>query len=402
MTLRKPNSTQIIVAAALIFTGSACRDRNSSSQVREGEGQAPVAAVAGDVSPVGNLSPNGGVRGSADVLPAELANLPRFKMSTSFPSAPAFQTPPPPTPNMQVLKGVDAVAAKAEAKRWLDAMQAYIYDDMNNQSNDPNGNFRLGNGGEISKKRWYHMPWMQNTGVNAANQGFGREALWGLTRETIDLNGPFNWPVRIGGNCLGQEWGIALFNEPGGYAFGQVFPNGNNVVAQKAVFPQGTVSAKLLFAVADTALIPEIATAMPIQAWIDGGGVCFPNTPRRLTKMYHIQMDVMMKFGPNNADWIFGVFVHNPKNIVGPQNPQGFWQGMEPLGVQWGTQLQETIVVSPTLKPNGNGGRLNGPSDGQSSNCYGCHQSGRDFSFEFGIAFGHQATEKARFPQLPQ
>ncbi len=389
--MAKPSRAPRILLS--LFALTSCKTSDSGSTLRNDE--APVEA-ARDTSPAGNRSRTGGMIGSQDTLPPELAGLPKFKHSTDYPVSPDFQTTPPPTPDMAILKGTDVAAAKGEAKRWLDAMQVYIYEDMNTQSEQIDGNFRLGGGGEISKKRWYHMPWLQTVGANAANQGRGRDGIWGLTREGIDLVGPFEWPVRVGSTCLGQEWGLALFNEPGGYTIGKAFPNGNTTAPDAAVFPVGTVSSKMLFAAADPAAIPELQTAMPIQAWINGGGKCFTNAPRQLTKMYHVQNDIMMKFGPNEEDWLFGVFVHNPKRILSPKNPQGYWQGMEPLGVQWGNQLNQTVIVSQDLKPNGNGGRLNGPGDGTTSSCYGCHQGGREFAFEFDIGFDRQAAEKAR------
>ncbi|MCX6117887.1 MAG: hypothetical protein NT027_10110 [Proteobacteria bacterium] len=391
--LDKTNVFRYVVMCILLVSSSTCRLRDSKSSLREGE---TVPTVDAELSPVDNRSATGGLLGSSDEMPADLVALPKFKMSGAYPATADYLTTQPPFPNMDILKGSDPTTAKAEAKRWLDAMQTYIYEDMNDQSKDPNNLFRHAGGGEISKKRWYHMPWLQSVGAKATNNGRGRDSIWGLTREGIDLNGPFSWPVRIGSTCLGQEWGLALFNEPGAFAIGQAFPAGTNIDPPKAVFPVGTVSSKLLFAAADPAAVPEIATAMQIQAWINGGGKCSTNEPRQLTTMYHIQNDIMLKFGPNPGDWIFGVFVHNPKKILSEANPQGYWQGMEPLGVQWGTQLAETIVVSDELKPNGNGGRLNGPADGSSSNCYGCHQGGRDFSFEFDIGFQRQNSEKAR------
>lgn len=371
---------------------AACKTSDTGSALRD---EQPAAAPR-DTSPVGNWSFTGGLLGSYDTLPDTLTDVPRFKMSPNFPATPEFLTSPPPKPDMAILKGADRDAAKSEAKRWLDAMQTYIYEDMNTQSENPDGNFRIGGGGEISRKRWYHMPWLQSVGAQAVNQGRGRDGIWGLTREGIDLVGPFQWPVRVGSTCLGQEWGLALFNEPGGYAIGRTFPNGSVVQTENAVFPEGTVSSKMLFGVADLNALPELKTAMPIRAWINGGGKCFTSGPRELTTMYHMQNDIMYKFGPNQADWLFGVFVHNPKKIRSAENPAGYWQGMEPLGVQWGNDIAETVVVSDDMKPNGFGGRLNGPGDGTTSSCYGCHQGGQDFAFEFGIAFDRQRSEKIR------
>src|SRR5688572_23346771 len=89
---------------------ASCKTPQSESLVRADEDE-----DGADVGPVANLSPKGGLLGSADSLPQDLGTLPRFKMTGNFPTSPAFQTSPPPTPDMAVLKGADATKAKAEA-----------------------------------------------------------------------------------------------------------------------------------------------------------------------------------------------------------------------------------------------------------------------------------------------
>ncbi|MBP9708634.1 MAG: hypothetical protein KBD78_13425, partial [Oligoflexales bacterium] len=194
--------------------------------------------------------------------------------------------------------------------------------------------------------------------------------IWGLTRE-LSLAGPVHaheWPVISGNECIGQNWGVALFNEPGGYGIGQIFPEGRSQNIKSFQFPVGTVSTKLLFTGASTQQVPLIENAMQINAMINGGGTCEGKlNPRELTTMRHIQMDVMMRFGDGSDDWIFGVFAYSPSYV------EKYWQGMVPIGVQFGVAKHETVAVYEDMKPNGFEGRLNGPGDNPLSSCFSCH-----------------------------
>lgn len=330
--------------------------------------EAPAPTRLASTDPHDNRSSQGGLKGTSDDVDALPAGLPRFQISGDYPSSPELQTPPPPVPDMQALTGGDPARAKQAARQWLTAMQAYLYADMNDQNPaDPNRNFRVGGGKtQISAKRWYHMPWLHTPTEAERGAGRGRDGIWGLTRE-LDLKGPITaWPVNTGTQCVGTDWGIGFFNEPGGYAIGQVFPAGSGVDRKRAVFPQNTVSYKILFTTATPQQVPAIDGAWEIDANVIPTG-CSSRTPRQVTKVRHVQMDVMMRFGTGPDDWIFGAFIYN-KNKHGQ-----FWKGMEPVGVQFGPKLAQTVRVSEELTPNGLDGRLNGPADNPMSSCLSCH-----------------------------
>jgi hypothetical protein len=75
----------------------------------------------------------------------------------------------------------------------------------------------------------------------------------------------------------------------------------------------------------------------------------------------------MMRFGDGVDDWIFATYVYNK------EKRSEYWQGMEPLGVQWGPRREQTINVSAGYASNGLEGRLNGPADNPMSSCLSCH-----------------------------
>lgn len=331
-----------------------------------------TSAAINPKDPKDNRSSVGGLMASRDSVPN---GMPAFRISGNYPTTPSFSTNPPPDPR-EILEAKSQADKRQLALQWLKQMQAYIYEDMNDQNKaDPNKNFRINsNGSGVSSKRWFHMPWLSSANYKPNNPGRGRDGSWGLTRE-LDLKGPISWPKAEGKTCVGQDWGVAFFNEPGGYAIGQAFPPGTRVNFNTStgpgggfVFPPGTVSFKILFTSADPVQVPAINGAMEIKALINGKGSCQDSNGARVaTTMRHVQMDVMMRYGSGKDDWIFGVFIYN-KN-----KRNEYWQGMEPVGVQFGVTKDQTIRVSKDLVPNGFEDRLNGPADNPMSSCFSCH-----------------------------
>jgi hypothetical protein len=341
---------------------------------------------------MGNRDEMGGAKGSSD--PKVAGRFPRFKLNANYPQSPKFKTTRPPIPDMKRIRAGGADARKA-ALEYAIAIQKYTYEDMAFQNKDnPNLNFRLNNQKHpIASTRWYHMPWLHTANYSEERPGRGREAIWGLTRE-LDLRGPVHregWPKMDGRECIAQNWGLAFFNEPGGYTIGRVFPDANDVSTEQGSFPVDTVSAKILFTAATPEQVPDIGGAWEIDANVNLGGRCIPSKDspevREVAKMRHIQMDIMHKFGKGPDDWIFVAYVYDKGSKVGDgsqHDPENgiFWQGMVPNGVQFGPRKNETILISDlstaklsrrTLATNGYDGRLNGPADNPMSSCLSCH-----------------------------
>jgi len=377
-------------ASIVVLTSGSCKTPQQS--VEQG-GSAELADATGVGGPLDNRDPSvGGAKGSSD--PAVPGNRPRFVLKADFPDTPDFKTAPPPKPDIATMRaGGDA--ARRAALAYAIAIQNYAYEDMATQDRrSPDRNWRLNNPrATTASKRWYHMPWLHTVNYSNERPGRGREAIWGLTRE-LDLRGPLHpdgWPKVLGRECIAQNWGLGFFNEPGGYSIGRVFPTGNRIDPSQGVFPVDTVSVKILFTAATPAQIPDIDGAWQINANVNAGGACIQRgSPevRRITRMRHLQMDIMQKFGPGRDDWIFVAYVYDKgsKDSTSGWNHDPargiFWQGMVPNGVQFGPRENETISISElstaprskrTLPTNGLKGRLNGPADNPMSSCLSCH-----------------------------
>jgi hypothetical protein len=367
MLKRTPGLRALLASTTVMATVFACSSSNED---------AALVDTASGLAANNDDNKTGGMTGSSDFALGFTAqgSLPTFQIKGDYPALPALQTSAPPQPDVTTMRGGKGADAKAAAARWLEAIQSYVYEDMNAQSKDDNRLFRPNAGADIAKKRWYHMPWLHSQSATRSKPGRGRDAIWGLTRE-VDLRGPITWPRAAGVNCIAQSWGIGMFNEPGGYTIGKVFPKGSSSFDPKAgKFPQGSVAFKLLFTAASPTQLPESDGAWTIDAYVNGQGKCLSegaSEARVLTKMRHIQMDVMMKFGARDEDWIFASWVYD-------KNDKLHWRGMHPVGVQFGVKASETVVTSDHFLPNGFAlpgemPRLNGPADNPMSSCYSCH-----------------------------
>ncbi|MBU1213935.1 MAG: hypothetical protein KKA63_01730, partial [Gammaproteobacteria bacterium] len=89
---------------------------------------------------------------------------------------------------------------------------------------------------EIDKnkvRKWYHAPWMHNQ----------REPIRGLTRE----RGSRWHELSVSQTRRTNNWAVGFYNVAGGYAFGNAWKDNAHPNSLNAIFPVGTVSAKLLF-----------------------------------------------------------------------------------------------------------------------------------------------------------
>ena len=159
-----------------------------------------------------------------------------FKLSQDYPITSS------PTENYPWLQ----IDFKTAPKEYMDAVLQYVYEgnidvDWRIQDNPV--------------RKWYHAPWM-HWGSR------GREFIHGLTRERSSRPRELS-PTQT---TRFQNWAVGFYNPPGGYQIGQVWKDTSNPNPTKAIFPEGTVTAKLLFTAATTDEVPYLENAFEWQA----------------------------------------------------------------------------------------------------------------------------------------
>ncbi|MEO5683590.1 MAG: hypothetical protein ABIQ88_13155 [Chitinophagaceae bacterium] len=237
-------------------------------------------------------------------------------------------------------------------------------------------------------RKWYHAPsmsWQQ------PGRAYGREFIHGLTKER---SSPARELFPTQTNFI-QNWAVGFYNAPGAYTFGKVWADTNNLQTADVSFPEGTVTAKLLFTAASPEEVPYVDGSLAWTANINkiAGGITIrsPQTVRLL------QVDIAVKDARANAftGWVFGTFAYHadaPGKTV--------WTKLVPAGLMWGNDpgkfkgepLSETWInpafITLFTFPNGDTmhtgfqGRLNGPVDNPGSSCMSCHASAQSPQFK--------------------
>lgn len=236
-------------------------------------------------------------------------------------------------------------------------------------------------------RKWYHAPSMS---WQPANRAFGREFIHGLTRERNSPAGEL-YPTQTG---MVQNWAVGFYNATGAYTFGKVWADTNNIQTDSAVFPEHTVTAKLLFTAAKPAAVPYIQGSYEWQANISTA--LFGTDKRSPQTVRLLQVDIAVRDARANAftGWVFGTFAYHAQakgNTV--------WKKLVPVGLMWGNdankfegqKLKETWINPEYLAlftfPNGAQmhvgyqGRLNGPVDNPTSSCLSCHATAQSPQF---------------------
>ncbi len=223
---------------------------------------------------------------------------------------------------------------------------------------------------------WYNAPWMDFTSN-------GREPLHGLTRERASA--PYELTTtQVSG---WDNYAIGFYNAPGGVTIGRVWTDHGQPDASKAVMPEGTVSAKLLFTTASLAEVPFLAGSPEWPAFVylnDNDQSIFPNpkNPRSIQRLRLLQIDIAVKDKrAKQTGWVFGTFVYGG----GPGGAPGKgWRNVVPVGVMWGNDpdysgsgpLKQTwINPKISMLHLGYQNRLNGPVDNKASSCLSCHST---------------------------
>ena len=233
-------------------------------------------------------------------------------------------------------------------------------------------------------RKWYHVPWL-HYGPN------GREWRRGLTKERYSRAGEIH-PQQT---SSASSAAIGFYNAAGAYTLGQVWPDcgGNIPNPRAAIFPEGTVTFKLLFTTTTEVQVPFLHDPITWRANISTSA-----SPARSDQdMQLLQVDVAVKDQRSPIGWVFGTFVYNGNAPAADR-----WQRFSLVGLSWGndpgvaTQLNTFTAfinsdlhqswLNPDIIGNvatpstdakvyhvGLGGRLNGPVDNKISSCTSCH-----------------------------
>jgi len=234
-------------------------------------------------------------------------------------------------------------------------------------------------------RKWFHAPWL-HWGSN------GREFVHGLTRErssrAFELSPQQSQQYR--------NYAIGFFNSVGGFTLGQVWSKPDKPDVEKARFPEGTISYKLLFTTAPVSVVPYLDGSPEWVADIDRGG----NVDTiQANKVRLLQIDVAVRDGRSEAGgWVFGTFQYD--SSVQADSP---WKRVRPLTLMWGNdpgltqsmydagqRPKESWIDSdaPVVRYRSNppiginppktlgwAGRGNGPVDNPVSSCLSCHST---------------------------
>lgn len=229
---------------------------------------------------------------------------------------------------------------------------------------------------ENKVRKWYHAPWMHyriSSGVDMA-----REPLQGITRERDSRPYELSPTQEI----VHQNWAVGFYNPAGGYTVGQVWKNHNEPDPSKALFPEGTVSAKIIYTEADSTEVPYLKGAPSTTAYVYRKA--WDSSKRVLKTLYLLQIDFAVKDSraKSTTGWIMGNFIYHSE--VKNENP---WLRVMPVGLSWGNDVgitPENVKTTPLfqtyINPDvraiahlGWAGRLNGMIDNPQSSCVSCH-----------------------------
>ncbi len=295
---------------------------------------------------------------------------PIFRLSQDFPTSnPASATPAPTYPWQQY-------NFRTQPDLYIKAVYDYVLEGNREVDWVVQNN---------AVRKWYHAPWMHYG-------DHGREYVRGMTRERTTP------AAQAGKGELGpqqtscaQNWAVGFLNEPGGYIMGQVWADPNAPDPLKALFPEGTVAAKLLFTAATVDQVPYLNGSLEWDANIDtllaADPKCAFTGGRKVQKVRLLQMDLAIRDSRANdsTGWIFATY-----SFDGNRPGAGWWEKMVPVGVMWGNdpkldqaafnagqRVKESWINPNSATPQHLGflGRLNGPVDNPISACLSCHMT---------------------------
>ena len=361
--MTKPVLRIALVTCATALLG-ACYSRtgNETTESTETAAAAPVIPLPADC----DTSTTPFCNSTVPLPPDWRGNV--FRLAQNYPQTPAGNS----TPWLRY-------DPRTQPDQYIRAVLAYFYE----------GNVRPSVEASFDPARnrvrgWYNAPW-QDQGFN------GREPIHGLTRERVTPAGELH-------RCQTLPWNnyaVGFYNGPGGYAIGQIWADHGQPDPAKAVMPEGTVGAKLLFTTAPVSQAPYLAGAPTWSAMVydpnynppPGSPRSDPPPQRSLRQLRLLQIDIAVKDNRVPTGWVFGTFVYGG----GPQDPPDApcppasdtpdpvgrnWNGVQPIGLMWGNALDETWLNPAVHMPHvGYQNRLNGPVDNPLSSCMSCHST---------------------------
>ena len=259
---------------------------------------------------------------------------------------------------------------KKEPLRYVEAVYQYILE----------GNIECDWVVQNNKiRKWYHVPWMH---WNDPKEGqLGREFINGLTRERDSRQYELS-PLQPD---FKQNWAIGMYNSAGGFIIGEVWKDPNKPAVDKARFPYGTVSGKLLFTETDTNAAPYLKGSPVWLANIHTG--VNEKAKKSIRPVQLLQFDIAVRDprADNETGWVFGTLVYDGNSPA--SDP---WRRFVPAGAIWGNDVNYTSqdqsngkllkesYVNPIVLHKfkfGWAGRLNGPVDNPQSSCISCHST---------------------------
>ncbi|MGY3609697.1 MULTISPECIES: hypothetical protein [unclassified Bradyrhizobium] len=227
---------------------------------------------------------------------------------------------------------------------------------------------------QIDKQQWWSTPFMNYTNS-------GREHYNGLTKERSARAGDLapNSPAGF------QVCAVGWYNAFGGFQLGKIWQNRCQPdEAAARLFPEHTLSVKLLFTNAPATVVQYLQGSPEIPAAIDPPTNPGPIGNRKRDSLRLLQVDFAVKDNrAQGTGWVFGTFAW-----MAPRTGDGLWDNLQLVGLHWGNDPGKTSglqegYMNPAMQGKTYGwparpfmgflGRVNGPADNKSSSCLSCH-----------------------------
>lgn len=349
---------------------------------------------------------------------------------TKFPSYNANYPPPSNAPEVFELSQDYPKTLKEENYPWLkidfkknpeEYMKAVLQYSLE-------GNIEVNFKGQDNKiRKWFHAPWLHDDGRYAPTGeyiGNGREYTHGLTRERSTPK----FEIHTLQDVELESWAVGMYNAPGGYAIGQVWNSpAANPNPEKANFPEGTVSCKLLFTDGTVDKVPFLKNTLE---WTANIYPCNPTASsctnkKRINRTVRLlQIDISIKDKrATDTGWVFGTFMYDASNPG-----KTVWERMVPVGLSWGDDVKVTTDLNKDgafinkdikesyinaslieikdkqykdeayMRYHGLGGRLNGPVDNPVSSCISCHGQAGVNAKGVPMAMGDFSKKRTNYP----